>query len=56
MASKIPEARLVMLEDAGHMALLEEHEVLDAELADFANRALSPTPRRRRIGGIRRAR
>jgi pimeloyl-ACP methyl ester carboxylesterase len=56
MASKIPEARLVILEDAGHMALLEEHEVLDDELAEFASRALSPSPRRRRIGGIRRAR
>jgi pimeloyl-ACP methyl ester carboxylesterase len=55
MASKISEARLVILEDAGHMALLEEHEVLDAELAAFARQALSPTPRRR-IGGIRRTR
>lgn len=54
MASKIPEARLVILEDAGHMAFLEEHEVLDAEIADFAGQALSPIPRRRRIGGISR--
>jgi len=56
MASKIPEARLLILEDSGHMALLEEHEALDAEIAAFAGQALSPTPRRRRIGGIGRAR
>ena len=56
MASKIPEARLLILEDSGHMALLEEHEALDAEIAAFAGQALSPIPRRRRIGGIGRAR
>ena len=56
MASRIPEARLLILGDAGHMALLEEHEALDAEIAAFAGQALSPTPRRRRIGGIGRAR
>jgi pimeloyl-ACP methyl ester carboxylesterase len=54
MAAKIPEARLVILEDAGHMALLERHEVLDAEIVAFAGVALSPPPRRRRIGGISR--
>jgi pimeloyl-ACP methyl ester carboxylesterase len=54
MASKIPEARLVILEDAGHMAFLEEHEILDAEITAFAGQVLSPTPRRRRIGGISR--
>jgi pimeloyl-ACP methyl ester carboxylesterase len=51
MASKIPESRLVILEDAGHMAFLEEHEVLDAEIADFARQAFS-SRRRRRIGGV----
>ncbi len=56
MASKIPEARLVILEDAGHMAFLEEHEVLDAEIAAFAGKALTPSRRRRRVGGIRRTR
>lgn len=54
MAAKIPEARLVILEDAGHMALLEEHEVLNAEIVALAGQVLSPTPRRRRIGGIGR--
>jgi hypothetical protein len=54
MAAKIPEARLVILEDAGHMALLERHEVLDAEIVAFAGVALSPPPRRRRIGGVSR--
>jgi pimeloyl-ACP methyl ester carboxylesterase len=54
MAAKIPEARLVILEDAGHMALLEEHEVLDAEIVALAGQVLSPTPRRRRIGGVSR--
>lgn len=53
MASKISEARLVILEDAGHMAFLEEHEVLDAEIAEFASQALGPAPRRR-IGGVTR--
>jgi pimeloyl-ACP methyl ester carboxylesterase len=56
MASKIPEARLLLLEDAGHMALLEEHEVLDAEIVAFAGQALTPRPRRRGIGGVRRVR
>jgi pimeloyl-ACP methyl ester carboxylesterase len=55
MASKIAESRLLILEDAGHMAFMEEHEVLDAEIADFARQVFSP--RRRRIGGVvRRAR
>jgi pimeloyl-ACP methyl ester carboxylesterase len=53
MASKISESRLVILEDAGHMAFLEEHEVLDAEIAEFARQALNPK-RRRRIGGVAR--
>jgi pimeloyl-ACP methyl ester carboxylesterase len=50
MASKIRGSRLVILEDAGHMAFLEEHEVLDAEIADFARQAFSSG--RRRIGGV----
>src|SRR5919112_1815644 len=36
MAHKIPGSRLLILEDAGHCAFLEKHEVLDAELAAFA--------------------
>jgi pimeloyl-ACP methyl ester carboxylesterase len=51
MASKIAESRLLILEDAGHMAFLEEHEVLDAEITEFARQALGPK-RRRRIGGV----
>jgi pimeloyl-ACP methyl ester carboxylesterase len=48
MASKIKGARLLVLEDAGHMAFLEEHEVFDAELAAFARDVLG---RRSRRGG-----
>ena len=48
MAEKIGSARLVVLEDAGHNAFLEEHEVLDAEIAAFAREVLAPTSRRRR--------
>ena len=51
MASKIAESRLLILEDAGHMAFLEEHEVLDAEIADFARQVFS-AKRHRRIGGV----
>jgi pimeloyl-ACP methyl ester carboxylesterase len=51
MASKIAESRLLILEDAGHMAFLEEHEVLDAEIANFARQVFS-SRRRRRIGGV----
>jgi pimeloyl-ACP methyl ester carboxylesterase len=52
MAEKISGARLLILEDAGHMAMLEEHEVLNAEIAAFARQVLRPTststrPRRR---------
>lgn len=43
MAEKISGARLLILEDAGHMAMLEEHEVLDAEIAAFARQVLRPT-------------
>jgi pimeloyl-ACP methyl ester carboxylesterase len=47
MAEAIPGARLLILEDAGHLALLEEHEVLDAELTILAREALGPARRRR---------
>ena len=59
MADKIPGARLLVLEDAGHCAFLEEHEVLDAELAAFASEALDRAgapSRRRRGAGTRRLR
>ena len=58
MAETIPGARLLVLEDAGHCAFLEEHEVLDAELATFAAEALDPArarARRRRGTSVRRA-
>ena len=47
MAEAIPGARLLILEDAGHLAFLEEHEVLDAELTILAREALAPSRRRR---------
>jgi pimeloyl-ACP methyl ester carboxylesterase len=53
MVERIPGARLLVLEDAGHLAFLEEHEVLDAELTVLAREALSPARRRR---GARRLR
>jgi pimeloyl-ACP methyl ester carboxylesterase len=58
MAEHIPGARLLVLEDAGHCAFLEEHEVLDGELAAFARDVLPPAraaARRRRGLTIRRA-
>jgi pimeloyl-ACP methyl ester carboxylesterase len=42
MAEKIPDSRLLVLEDAGHCAFLERHEVLDAEIAAFAADVLAP--------------
>jgi len=57
MAERIPGARLLVLEDAGHCAFLEEHGVLDAELAAFAaevlDQASAPSRRRRGAGGRR---
>jgi pimeloyl-ACP methyl ester carboxylesterase len=55
MASKIKGARLLVLEDAGHMAYVERHEVFDAEVAAFARDALS-RPSRRRGSGTRSGR
>jgi pimeloyl-ACP methyl ester carboxylesterase len=57
MADKIPGARLLVLEDAGHCAFLEEHEVLDAEIAAFAGEVLVPAraaARKRRRTEVRR--
>ena len=57
MAEKIPGSRLLILEDAGHCAFLEEHEVLDAELVAFADEVFLPAPaaaRKRRRTGVRR--
>jgi pimeloyl-ACP methyl ester carboxylesterase len=52
MAEKIGGARLLVLEDAGHNAFLEEYDVLDAEIAAFAREVLAPA----RPAGRRRAR
>jgi pimeloyl-ACP methyl ester carboxylesterase len=57
MADRIPGGRLLILEDAGHCAFLEEHEVLDAEIAAFADEVLPPAraaARRRRRTSVRR--
>jgi pimeloyl-ACP methyl ester carboxylesterase len=59
MAEKIPGARLLILEDAGHCAFLEEHEAFDAEVTAFAAEVLDPAraqARRRRGTSTRRAR
>jgi pimeloyl-ACP methyl ester carboxylesterase len=59
MADKIPGSRLLILEDAGHCAFLEEHEVLDQEIAAFADEVLVPAKaaaRKRRRTSIRRVR
>jgi pimeloyl-ACP methyl ester carboxylesterase len=57
MAETIPGARLLILEDAGHCAFLEEHGLLDAELTAFATEVFDQAPapaRRRRGAGLRR--
>ena len=56
MADKIPGSRLLILEDAGHCAFLEEHEVLNAEIAALADEALAPAKaaRKRRRPPVRR--
>jgi pimeloyl-ACP methyl ester carboxylesterase len=58
MADKIPVSRLLILEDAGHCAFLEEHERFDAELTAFADEVLvpaQPAARGGRPAGVRRA-
>ena len=57
MAEKIRGASLLVLEDAGHCAFLEEHEAFDAELVAFADEVLVPAKaaaRKRRRSSIRR--
>jgi hypothetical protein len=57
MADMIPGSRLLILEDAGHCAFLEKHEVLDAEITAFADEVLVPAKaaaRRRRRTSVRR--
>jgi pimeloyl-ACP methyl ester carboxylesterase len=57
MAEKIPGSRLLILEDAGHCAFLEEHKVLDAEIAAFADEVFVPAraaARKRRRPSVRR--
>jgi len=57
MAEKIPGSRLLILEDAGHCAFLEQHEVLDDELIAFADEVFVPAraaARKRRRTSVRR--
>jgi pimeloyl-ACP methyl ester carboxylesterase len=57
IADTIPGSRLLILEDAGHCAFLEEHEVLDAEIVAFADEVLVPAKaaaRKRRRTSVRR--
>jgi pimeloyl-ACP methyl ester carboxylesterase len=56
MADKIPGSRLLILEDAGHCAFLEEHQVFDAEIAAFADEVLVPAKAaaRKRRRSVRR--
>jgi pimeloyl-ACP methyl ester carboxylesterase len=59
MADKIPGSRLLILEDAGHCAFLEEHELFNAEITAFAAEVLVPAKaaaRRRRRASVRRVR
>jgi pimeloyl-ACP methyl ester carboxylesterase len=56
MAEKIRGARLLVLEDAGHCAFLEEHEALDAELVAFARQVLASAGPARKRRGARRLR
>jgi pimeloyl-ACP methyl ester carboxylesterase len=56
MAEKIPGSRLLILEDAGHCAFLERHQVLDAEIAAFAGEVLAPAGTAGRPAGGRRRR
>jgi pimeloyl-ACP methyl ester carboxylesterase len=57
MADTIPGSRLLILEDAGHCAFLEEHEVLNAEIVAYADEVLVPAraaARKRRRTSVRR--
>jgi pimeloyl-ACP methyl ester carboxylesterase len=45
MAATIPDARLLVLPDTGHMAFMEKHEQLDAELTAFADRVMARVDR-----------
>jgi pimeloyl-ACP methyl ester carboxylesterase len=61
MADKIPGSRLLILEDAGHCAFLEEHEALNAAIVALADEVLAPAKAagrpagKRRRPGVRRA-
>jgi len=44
MAATIPDARLLILPGTGHMAFMEKHEQLDAELVRFASEVMERQP------------
>jgi hypothetical protein len=54
MADKIPGSRLLILEDAGHCAFLEEHEALNAAIVALADEVLAPAKAAGRAAGKRR--
>ena len=44
LAGSLPDGRLVVLEGAGHMAMLERPAELDREIRAFAHKVLNPEP------------
>jgi pimeloyl-ACP methyl ester carboxylesterase len=45
MAERIPDAREVRLQPAGHMSVFERHDQLVGELAAFADQVIGSTPK-----------
>ena len=54
IADELPRARLVVLEDCGHMLLLEHHDAVTDELSALLDRAAAVSAGRRRGRGRRR--
>jgi pimeloyl-ACP methyl ester carboxylesterase len=48
IADALPNAELVMIPNAGHQALMEQPELVNAVLLRFIDAALAEAPRRRR--------